>query len=993
MHIDILITPVDSLGAIPMSHAHSETTTENSITDLIASYLRASGLKVSTQVSIVGTGARQQPDFRLEYENKVFYGEAKWIDNYWQGVGQAYDYVKIEDASGAFAIGYPSELKAEVKQQRLDSVDATELIKRFSYRAAFLHKDKRPTEYFRGNLDEFSKWIVKTLAGKKVEIEPDVSEMIDILQQTVDALASELGLSKRSGELFRNVIGGNPDKEDEDIISATRNAAAYLLVNQLTFYRVLSSTGKYPEIRIDAIVAPWDLQDKYFNKVLNDNYTPVFGARVSVDFSPESVERVHDAIRTIYGITPERIERDVLGKVFHRLIPLALRKEIAAYYTLSEVAELLATLAIDEPGVKVIDPACGSGTLLVSAYRRKRQLLEAERKFGEDDHKRFVQHDITGIDVMPFAGHLSVIHLALQEPIYETEEVSVGIADSTRLRKGTTIKAFERILPEAEQGQKRIQSFLDASMKAKEIDRDLDLIAKKEIEIGEYDLVIMNPPFTRFQRIAGFGEEYTERLLKRFSAYKELLDGRMGYYAYFLLVADKLLKDGGRVAAVLPNTMLRGHATEKLREFLVSNYDLEYIIVREDKINFSEDTQFREVLLIAAKRKTKTNKVSFVVLKELNPELSSKIKRARERTQHRRIHEDAGFMLQNINQSTVRPSNLYEYVSLSSYELLNLWKDVEEKDVFVPLSERNFEIRSRDEPDRGGPTFGKFCINRPSSDLMASEVWEFVKQSSSKITARHRITKELIELPRDSVVPAFRRLSYGEAMNQTAVQEYVLFRPFASVDRFTELSDVEDVDWHQWSDYVKSRMSHLAVGARFDISSSGTGILAFYSDEERAWSRATTTVVKCDDIEEAKVLAVWYNSIFNIVQLMVKRKETRGAWMEVNKFVLVDFLVPEVAKLGTKKKRLLDAFGKLSGKKMPSLVEQLALNTQKSVFAEKELGVVLSAFKIDDIIGQGFGPRMELDEAVAEALSIEVDLRTIYGKTLYEIAKLKRMMA
>ncbi len=63
---------------------------------------------------------------------------------------------------------------------------------------------------------------------------------------------------------------------------------------------------------------------------------------------------------------------------------------MAAYYTNVQAGEILATLAINEPEVKVLDPACGSGTLLVSSYQRKKHLIEKKKKFNFKDHKRFL---------------------------------------------------------------------------------------------------------------------------------------------------------------------------------------------------------------------------------------------------------------------------------------------------------------------------------------------------------------------------------------------------------------------------------------------------------------------------------------------------------------------------------------------------------------------------------------------------------------------------
>jgi len=71
----------------------------------------------------------------------------------------------------------------------------------------------------------------------------------------------------------------------------------------------------------------------------------------------------------------------------------------------------LALLAIDRWDAKVLDPACGSGTLLVEAYQRKVALAPPMSK--EELHKRLID-DIWGIDVMHFACHMTSMNLTAQ---------------------------------------------------------------------------------------------------------------------------------------------------------------------------------------------------------------------------------------------------------------------------------------------------------------------------------------------------------------------------------------------------------------------------------------------------------------------------------------------------------------------------------------------------------------------------------------------------
>jgi hypothetical protein len=62
--------------------------TEDSVTDLMADYLRKSGIKAVAQISESFPSGRSQPD--LEVTNGgLFWGEAKWEKDKWEGFGRA----------------------------------------------------------------------------------------------------------------------------------------------------------------------------------------------------------------------------------------------------------------------------------------------------------------------------------------------------------------------------------------------------------------------------------------------------------------------------------------------------------------------------------------------------------------------------------------------------------------------------------------------------------------------------------------------------------------------------------------------------------------------------------------------------------------------------------------------------------------------------------------------------------------------------------------
>ena len=128
-------------------------------------------------------------------------------------------------------------------------------------------------------------------------------------------------------------------------------------------------------------------------------------------------------------------------------MPNEVAKVFAAFYTNPIAAEILADLSIDRWDETVIDPACGSGTLLAACYRRKLELAKKQYglKNGEVEkelHKKFLGEQITGIDIMPFAAHLTAINLSSQKLEEPTDILRVVVQDSLDLAPQLKTKEF-----------------------------------------------------------------------------------------------------------------------------------------------------------------------------------------------------------------------------------------------------------------------------------------------------------------------------------------------------------------------------------------------------------------------------------------------------------------------------------------------------------------------------------------------------------------------
>ena len=449
--------------------------------------------------------------------------------------------------------------------------------------------------------------ITGTITAPPIELKDET--IIRILNASVNQLSAFTGvvpkrkLEQLSGMFFAKTLdpsimeNESSKKEFED---AMAKAAAYLIVNQILFYHLLSSaTGEFKPLK--SVNDPEELQE-LFNKVLSKDFEPVFGSKI-VGFLPKNATSVlNQIINAVKSLKLEQVRRDVIGKVFHGIIPETIRKRIAAYYTKNTAAELLANLCIKKAEDIVVDLACGSGTLLVAAYTRKKELYAKKGEIA--DHKKLLS-EIYGIDISLFAGHLSAVHLSLQEPIYYTEDVNILIEDAFNIAPG--FKAFT----------------------IREVVEDKVIKEGRPVPYP-VDVIIMNPPFTSVERLE---RRYVERTLvpamKRDKKDKWAKGRGAGLHVYFLLHADGFLRKGGYIGAVLPESML-DYVKTGIKQYLLDNYHIEYII-SSDVEYFSEQTDFRDMLLVA--RKGKEDKpTKFVMLKvELSPsnikEILRKIKK------------------------------------------------------------------------------------------------------------------------------------------------------------------------------------------------------------------------------------------------------------------------------------------------------------------------------------------------------------------------------
>lgn len=318
-----------------------------------------------------------------------------------------------------------------------------------------------------------------------------------------------------------------------------------------------------------------------------------------------------------------------------------LRKGYGAFYTREPIAYFLAFLAILSPNedwdlhaenrenlggeFRVCDFACGAGVLLSASYaaiQALRRLAISPRGGGPStsrgDRGSTLRVRLWGFDAVEDAIRAAGELLTPSDPRFSPLEVRlihIPVDESGSL--GSLDLWWGGELGGREGGP--------------------------EIHVPAFDLVIMNPPFSRATapgrsesrpRIFDFAPspEGFQRLWSRYSRLirdveaaavsdegvrrtLEVLVGRgrpftrrsadpirAGAALPFFFLADRYLRPGGRVALVLPRAALEGSAYLLMRAALASRYHLEYVVVGSSSGgSFSHSTQLSEVLLVARK--------------------------------------------------------------------------------------------------------------------------------------------------------------------------------------------------------------------------------------------------------------------------------------------------------------------------------------------------------------------------------------------------------
>ena len=501
-------------------------------------------------------------------------------------------------------------------------------------------------------------------------------------------------MEKFRADLAREIALRNPKLTERELNSATQRT-----LDRIIFLRVCEDRGVEGFGRLrDAAAKPdvykammrlFQAADRRFNSGLF-YFRQERGRGKPDELTPQlrvSNRALVDIVGELYWPNSPYdfsvLSADILGQVYERFLGKEIRltaghqarvtekpevkKQGGVFYTPEWVVKHIVKRAVGDAlrdkqylqarKIRILDPACGSGSFLLGAYQflldwhlaeydgNPAAHLRAGRIVKDDqgnfrlslsERRAILMANLWGVDKDEQA--VEVTKLSLMLKCLEGENTgSIGtprtlgmraLPDLTRnIRAGNSIIApdfYPGLAPQDDREIKRINAF--------EWRENFPQILDEE---GGFDAVIGNPPYVRQEVL---GQEFKKYAAPRYKVYHGVAD----LFAYFIERGLSLLKPKGRFCYIVANRWLRANYGAPLREFLRERAEIEGIVDFGELPVFRGAATFPCIVSLrrpAGQRKVTRQQFDFAAITRLDFDgLDKEIEREKRSMDSRAIH-------------------------------------------------------------------------------------------------------------------------------------------------------------------------------------------------------------------------------------------------------------------------------------------------------------------------------------------------------------------
>ena len=356
---------------------------------------------------------------------------------------------------------------------------------------------------------------------------------------------------------------------------------------------------------VDNITLNLTIDDIVFKKIFRDLYYPYSPYEFSV-ISPEILGNVYESfLGSVIRLTPnhqakieQKHEVKKAGGVYYT------PQYIADYIVENTVGELIKGKTPNQISkLKILDPACGSGSFLLRAYQKLLdyhleyyiKLKKAPKEVhyvGKDEEprltirekKRILMNNIYGVDIDENAVEVTKLSLLLKvledENKDELEQQKTLYNEKALPNLSNNIKCGNSLIKTDILNLKDLNSNQIYDINPFDWEDEFSEIFKD----GGFDVVIGNPPYGYHEIHSEISKDY---LKTRYLSSK----GSFEHYFLFYELSLSLLNDNGLHGFIVPVTWISIPSALSLRKFILENYNIRqlswfnYFVFKNAKVN------------------------------------------------------------------------------------------------------------------------------------------------------------------------------------------------------------------------------------------------------------------------------------------------------------------------------------------------------------------------------------------------------------------------
>jgi type I restriction-modification system DNA methylase subunit len=331
------------------------------------------------------------------------------------------------------------------------------------------------------------------------------------------------------------------------------------------------------------------------------------------------------------------------------------RKEQGIYYTPKYITDYIVKETVgrfltehtakENLDIKILDPACGSGSFLIRAfdellkYYASQKVSKSEADIDAADRLAKLQNNIFGVDLDIKAVEIARLNLLLRS--LAKREILPGLKNN--IKEGNSLISGS---------EEELKKFFSKSWKEKN-PFEWELEFRDIMDRGGFDVVIGNPPYVRSRNLDDLELEFFKNKF-------EVAHERFDIYTVFIQRGISLLNNGGRLGFIIPNKFLAAKYATKLRRFLLANCALEAVIDISNIGVFKEAAVY-PCILIMRKEENETIRLNNMVktfIANESLDINNTLKYENIPQNKLAIDENCSFQMTNTNEIRILISKI-----------------------------------------------------------------------------------------------------------------------------------------------------------------------------------------------------------------------------------------------------------------------------------------------------------------------------------------------